>query len=78
MTIYLKRAKSRNHSSLAIKHAITADMADGQPLPPLIEDNVVWRVVRRAGGYTIWRRLFLSTSPVSDWRTAPGDQTRAP
>jgi hypothetical protein len=49
---------------LVIEHIVIADMADGQPLPPLIEDNIVWHVVRRADGYTIWRRLFLSTSPV--------------
>jgi hypothetical protein len=53
-------------------------MADGQPLPPLIEDDVVWRIVRRARGFTLWRRIFLQSSPVTDWRTAPGDQSRAP
>jgi hypothetical protein len=37
-------------------------MADGQPLPPLIEDGVAWCVVRRADGYTLWRRLSLSPS----------------
>jgi hypothetical protein len=38
-------------------------MDDGQPLPPFIEDGVVWNVVRRADGRTIWRRLYLKTKP---------------
>jgi hypothetical protein len=63
---------------LAIEHGVTADMPDGQALPPLIENGVPWRVVRRADGCTLWRRLFLTPSLVTDWRTAPGDQTRAP
>jgi hypothetical protein len=35
---------------LAIEHAVTADMADGQPLPPLIEDGHAWHLMHRAGG----------------------------
>ena len=51
---------------LAIEYAVTADMNDGQPLPPFIEDGRVWHVVSRADGRTLWRRLFLtsSSSPV--------------
>ena len=64
--------------ALCIEHVVTADMDDGQPLPPLIEDGFRWHVVRRAKGRTLWRRLLLSSSPVTEWRTAPGDQTRAP
>jgi len=63
--------------TLRIEHTITADMTDGQPLPPLIEDGVVWHLVKRANGCTTWRRLFL-TPPVTDRRAAPGGQTRAP
>ena len=44
-------------SQLAIEHTITADLDDGQLLPPFIEDGLVWRVVRRADGRTLWRRL---------------------
>ena len=32
---------------LIVEYADTADMDDGQPLPPLIVDGVVWCVVRR-------------------------------
>ena len=39
------------------EYRTTADMDDGQPLPPFIEDGVPWRVVMRVGGYTIWVRL---------------------
>jgi hypothetical protein len=36
-------------------------MADGQPLPPFIENAVVWRVVRRLpDGKTLWRKIFLA------------------
>jgi hypothetical protein len=35
---------------------ITADMADGQALPPFFESGSVWRVVARCGGRTVWRR----------------------
>jgi hypothetical protein len=61
-----------------IERTVTSDMDDGQPLPPLIEDGLVWRIVRRADGRTLWRRIFLSPSLVTVWRTASGDQTRAP
>jgi hypothetical protein len=64
--------------ALCIEHVVTVDMANGQPLPPYFDDDVVCHVVRRADGRTLWRRLFLSSSPVTDWRTAPGDETRAP
>jgi hypothetical protein len=63
--------------TLCIEHSITADMADGQPLPPYTEDGVVWHVVRRTDGRTLWRRIFLSSSspvsPVTDRRTVPWD-----
>jgi hypothetical protein len=64
--------------ALKIEHAITSDMPDGQPLPPFIEDGLIWRVVRRADGRTLWRRLLLNSSPVTGWRTASGHQSRAP
>jgi hypothetical protein len=36
-------------------------MPDGQSLPPLIEGGVVWRIVRRNAGWTLWRRIYLRT-----------------
>ena len=47
------------NGALIIEHLITSDMDDGQPLPPLIEDGLVWHVVRRAAGRTLWRRIYL-------------------
>jgi hypothetical protein len=68
--------------ALCIEHSVTADMADGQPLPPYTDRGVAWQVVRRVDSRTTWRRLLLSpsASPVTVRRTAPGDQTqtRAP
>jgi hypothetical protein len=52
---------SRNHVNLAIAHSTTANMDDGQSLPPLIEDGVVWHVVRCSHNKTLWRRVFLQT-----------------
>jgi hypothetical protein len=52
--------------NLVIEHAVTADMPDGQPLPPYFDNGAVWCVVRCADGRTTWRRIFLNTaSPVA-------------
>jgi hypothetical protein len=51
---------------IAIEYATTADMDDGQPLPPFIEDAVTWCVVRRQRGGTIWRRIILQTTKQLD------------
>jgi hypothetical protein len=40
-------------------------MDDGQPLPPYIDDDVIWSVVRQADGLTLWRRIFLRSKPNS-------------
>jgi hypothetical protein len=46
---------------LIVEYSTTADMPDGQCLPPYLEDNVVWHVVRRLpGARTLWRRIRLS------------------
>jgi hypothetical protein len=44
---------------LAVDYATTADMADGQPLPPFIDDDdAVWRIVRRLpDARTCWCRI---------------------
>ncbi len=64
---------------LIVEHVVTTDLDDGAPVVPgFIDDGVAWRVVRRANGCTMWRRLFLSHSPATDWRSAPGDQMRVP
>jgi hypothetical protein len=47
--------------NLVIEYAITVDMDNGRPLPPLIVDGVVWRIVRRLpGSRTYWRRICLA------------------
>jgi hypothetical protein len=46
--------------ALIIEYATTADMDDGQALPPFIDDGVVWHVVRRMAEHTLWRRIFLA------------------
>jgi hypothetical protein len=54
--------------SLIIEHLVTADMNDGQPLPPFYERDAIWCVVRRLPDQmTLWRSLFLSPlrAPIS-------------
>jgi hypothetical protein len=47
--------------SVIIEYVDTGDMADGQPLPPYVDDGVVWGVVRRLpDNRTRWRRIRLS------------------
>jgi hypothetical protein len=61
----------------SIEHVTTIDLDDGQVCPPFY-DGFIWCVVSRANGRTTWRRIFLATSSVTDWRTVPEDQSRAP
>jgi len=53
--------------AMRIDHIITSDMDDGQSLPPLIEDGVVWHVVcRLPGARTLWRKISIQiTTPPS-------------
>ena len=44
------------------EYFVTADMADGQPLPPFIENCVPWRLMFRDAGYTLWSRPLPETS----------------
>jgi hypothetical protein len=37
-------------------YVVTADMPDGQPLPPYFEVGSIWQIVRRHAGRTLWRR----------------------
>jgi hypothetical protein len=48
--------------ALTVDYATTADMADGQPLPPYIDDDgAVWRIVRRLpDARTCWCRIRLA------------------
>ena len=44
-------------------YVITADLGDGQPCPPYIEDGIPWRVVQRRNGRTLWCRGFQRVRP---------------
>jgi hypothetical protein len=61
--------------SIVIEHAVTVDMEDGQVLPPFIEDDVVWHVVRRLPNTrTLWRRIVLRAETLPTPRRT-GDQS---
>jgi len=65
--------------ALCIERTTTADMDDGQSLPPFIDDGIIWcRVCRLPGSRTLWRRIFLSASSVTPGAASAGEQTRAP
>ena len=63
---------------LVIEHAVTANMDDGQSLPPIIEDGAIWCVVHPLPGRkTLWRRIsFQSTTPPSTAAAQPRDDLR--
>ena len=46
---------------IKISHSMTSDCLDGQPWPPT-ERNILWRLVRRADGYSHWRAIELAES----------------
>ena len=69
------QARPRRRGSahlLRIQLIPTADMPDGQPLPPCINDDVVWHVVDRADARTRWRRISLAENPRPDCRQVAG------
>jgi hypothetical protein len=57
--------RGKINCTLIIEHLVTADMADGQPLPPWIVDHIVWCVVRRAAGRTLWRTRAPTSPPTA-------------
>jgi hypothetical protein len=65
--------------ALAIEHVTTADMDDGQPLPPFF-DGAIWCVVRRANNRTFWRSLALkhADEPPPASRASLGGTTKEP
>jgi hypothetical protein len=46
---------------MKITRTITIDSPDGQPWPPT-ERNVLWRLLRRADGFSHWRAIELAES----------------
>jgi len=60
--------------AMKVEHVVTADDPFGEPWPP----DGSCSIVHRSHGFTLWRRISIQTSPVTDWRAASGDQTQAP
>jgi hypothetical protein len=53
---------SNTMPTLVIKHAVTHDMEDGQPLPPYY-DGAVWHVLRHQPDHTtLWRSISIRAS----------------
>jgi hypothetical protein len=65
-------APAVNGAALVIQHIITADDPFGEPWPP----DGFCSVVRRARGFTLWRRVI--SSPITPGAASAGDQSRAP
>jgi hypothetical protein len=64
ITVAGSNTRSRLGAFLIIECVDTADMPDGQSLPPYNDvDGAFWRVVRRLpSGYTRWRRIHIQPS----------------
>jgi hypothetical protein len=61
--------KSTPISRVVFDHTTTVDMDDGQALPPFLEDNHVWHIVRRREGRTLWRRIYPTTETETSFQT---------
>jgi hypothetical protein len=48
---------------IEIIETITTDGPDGQPWPPA-DRNLLWVIVSRADGRTLWRAIYLAQSPI--------------
>ncbi len=55
-TVASQSPQAGNNSPTPRFYILTADLDDGQPCPPYIEDGVPWRVVQRRNGRTVWCR----------------------
>jgi hypothetical protein len=62
----MRAAATSATPTLRVELSMTADMSDGQPLPPPCDCGPVWHVVRRDDSRTLWRRIFLT--PLSSLR----------
>jgi hypothetical protein len=49
---------------IKITHTVTNDSPDGQPWPPS-DSSVLWGIVRRAEGCTLWRAIRLAQERAS-------------
>jgi hypothetical protein len=48
---------------MCIDYVVTADMPNNQPLPPYIDNGVIWHVVRRRPDETtLWRRISIQAN----------------
>ena len=48
-------------ATIEILHSVTSDIPAGRPWPPT-ERNVLWRLLRRADGFSYWRAIELAES----------------
>ena len=69
--ITVESSPSLEGVGLLIEYTDTADMDDGQSLPPFIDEGgAIWHVVNRLpGGYARWRRIRIGL--LSDQRPIP-------
>jgi hypothetical protein len=49
---------NRRSPNLVIEHTVTCDLDDGRVCAPYLEDGVIWCVVKRRSGQTLWRRIY--------------------
>jgi len=62
------------NGALVIQHIITVDDPLGEPWPP----DGFCSIVRRARGFTLWRRISLKSSSVTPGAASPEGHSHAP
>ena len=56
---YVKSRVPAVNGALIIEHTVTCDLDDGRVCPPFFENGIIWCVVKRRSGQTLWRRIYL-------------------
>jgi hypothetical protein len=66
-------AQDDKPAKIQVLHEVTSDCPDGQPWPPPGSSEVLWVIVRRAEGCTVWRaiQLALVRSAATDFCNFP-------
>jgi hypothetical protein len=55
---------------MGVIHIATIDTADGQPWPPP-DQSMLWVIVRRNAGCTLWRAIQIESDPLPSDCTVP-------
>jgi hypothetical protein len=60
----------QSEGDMGVIHIATIDTADGQPWPPP-DQSMLWVIVRRNAGCTLWRAIQIESDPLPSDCTVP-------